>query len=492
VRDESAGARIAVAGISIECSTFSPGQTGYDDFAHYRGERIALEFPFLASGSDAVQVVPLQWSRSIPGAPVVKDAYDRIKSEILTATVDAGPWDGVYLLMHGAMSVLGMEDAEGDFVTDLRKAVGEEVTVVASYDLHGNISRRIFDHLDLITAYRHAPHTDAQETRKRGFDLLLQCLDRKDKPAKRWAWLPVLLPGEKTSTEWEPAQSLYQSLEDLSARPGIVDASILIGYAWADEPRSGASVLVYGDDEKMVADECSSLADRIWDLRREFAFGVPAGSFSECVDLAVANINQGTFPVIISDSGDNSTAGGVGDVTHALERLLRADIEGSVYASIPDADAVARCFEVGTGSEIALSVGGKLDRVHGDPIPCVGVIERLEKSTPDSRKAVLRCANVRVILTEKRTPFHHLDQFRELGIIPEQCPLIVVKIGYLVPELKDLAAKAYLALTPGAVNQDIAHLPYRRVHRPIFPLDAEMVQMGLPGEFDPDESFRDV
>ena len=487
-----ADARVAVAGISIECSTFSPAHTDYDDFSHYRGARIVQEFPFLDQGGDEVQVVPLQWSRSIPGAPVARDAYDRIKEEILTAAIENGPWDGVYLLMHGAMSVAGMVDAEGDFITDLRMAVGDDAVVVASYDLHGNISRRIFDQLDLITAYRHAPHIDAEETRRRGFDLLLQCLRRQQRPAKRWAWLPVLLPGEKTSTEWEPARSLYRGLDEVVRNTGIVDASILIGYAWADEPRSGASVLVYGDDEKAVADECSRLAGKIWALRTAFDFGVPAGSFSECIDRAVADIRRDTRPVIISDSGDNPTAGGVGDVTYALERLLRTDIEGAVYASIPDADAVARCFEAGCGARVELSLGGKLDRVHGEPLECIGIIEHLDTGTPDNRKVVLRCGNVRGILTEKRTPYHHLDQFRELGITPEECPLLVVKIGYLVPELKSLAAKAYLALTPGAVNQDIAHLPYTRVRRPIFPLDAEIEPNRLSGEFDPDESLRDV
>ena len=481
--------RIAVAGISIECSTFSPAETGYGDFTHHRGEDIFRIFPFLERGTD---VVPLLWSRSIPGAPVSKDAYDRIKAEIQNALIDSGPWDGVYLLMHGAMSVKGMEDAEGDFITALRKSVGDDTTIVASYDLHGNMSRRIFESLDLITAYRHAPHTDALETRRRGLELLYQCLGRQKRLAKRWVWLPVLLPGEKTSTEWEPAGSLYGRLEAISALPGIIDASILIGYAWADEPRSGASVLVYGDDVSSVENECSSLASRFWELRSEFDFGVPAASFAECLDLAAVDIANGHHPVVISDSGDNPTAGGVGDVTHALEGLLLADPEGAVFASIPDADAVARCFEVGSGEEVGLSVGGKLDPVHGGQLDCVGTISLLSDDGSDDRKVVLRCGNVRIILTEKRTPFHRLSQFRELDIVPEACLLVVVKIGYLVPELKALAARSYLALTPGAVNQDIANLPYRHVRRPVYPLDSSLPAPDLSGELDPDKTFGDV
>jgi microcystin degradation protein MlrC len=232
--------KIAVAGISIECCTFSPLDTGYDDFVHLRGDDILVKFPFLHA-TENYEVVPIQWSRSVPGGPVRGSAYRRIEEEILTGVrraMQTGPIDGVYLLMHGAMYVQGMEDAGGGFYAALRAVVGDRCVVGASYDLHGNISERVFEHIDINTAYRRAPHTDAAETRERGFHLLLQVLEESRLPYK--AWIPVLmvLPGEVTSTDWQPGRSVYKKIEDVLARPGILDASICIGYVWAEIGRA--------------------------------------------------------------------------------------------------------------------------------------------------------------------------------------------------------------------------------------------------------------
>lgn len=474
--------RIAITGIATENSTFSVSTTALDDFTILRGDAMLSRYPFLAQFDD-ITFVPLLRARALPGGPVGSEAYQQIKREMLALLRDQGPWDGVYLDMHGAMYMRGMEDAEGDWMESIRGVVGDGCLMAASYDLHGNVSQRVMDNVDLLTAYRTAPHVDVAETLERAVTLLVNCLRQSLRPYKRFIPVPVALPGEKTSTEWEPGKSLYDRIPDVVARDGILDASILIGYAWADEPRAHASVIVLGTDESAVNAEAVSLARQFWDVRRDFQFGVPAASTDEIIQMA---LDAPETCVFISDSGDNPTAGGVGDVTYTLGRLIGLHVPSAVYASIPDAEAVEACHAAGVGAMVNLNVGGKLDTRYSQPLPIRGDVLAVEAFHRDeyghigplNKQAVVRVGGVKVILTEYRTPFHYISRFERLGIDPLQHKLVVIKIGYLEPDLKRAAPKSLLALSPGAVNQRLTELPYERIRRPIFPLDKAM-------DFDP-------
>ena len=165
------------------------------------------------------------------------------RAEFLQSLKELLPLDGLYLPMHGALYVDGMQDAEGDWISAARQVVGTECLISASYDLHGNLSRRIIDNIDMLSAYRTAPHIDVQETMQRACEMLLHCTAKRIRPTLVWAPVPVLLPGERTSTEDQPAKDLYAQLDPRNAKPGVLDASLLVGYVWADEPRATASVV---------------------------------------------------------------------------------------------------------------------------------------------------------------------------------------------------------------------------------------------------------
>ena len=165
------------------------------------------------------------------------------RAEFLQSLKELLPLDGLYLPMHGALYVDGMQDAEGDWISAARQVVGAECLISASYDLHGNLSRRIIDNLDMLSAYRTAPHIDVQETMQRACEMLLRCTADRIRPTLVWVPVPVLLPGERTSTEDQPAKDLYAQLAPRNAKPGVLDASLLVGYVWADEPRATASVV---------------------------------------------------------------------------------------------------------------------------------------------------------------------------------------------------------------------------------------------------------
>ncbi|QPC83360.1 M81 family metallopeptidase [Phototrophicus methaneseepsis] len=462
--------RIAIGGIAVECCSFSPLPTRLDDITRLRGDELHAEYPFLPSLPEA-EYVPLIRGRATPGGPVERSAYEQIKQEFLDKLREGGPWDGVYLDMHGALYVLGMEDAEGDWTASVREVVGEDCMISASYDLHGNVSPRVMANVDLLTAYRTAPHRDVTETRERACRLLVHCLMHDVHPNKVFIPVPLLLPGEKAMTTAEPAGSLYARIPEVIEAYDLLDVSILVGYAWVDEPRATACVITLGEDAGKAQQAAEELARDYWSRREGFRFGMPTGTVDACIEQAQALPEK---PVFISDAGDNITGGGIGDVPYCLDRLLAHGITNCLYAGIVDAAAVAVCFDVGTGAEVSLSLGGKLDTTHGTPFEVVATVLKLDDTLTTNRHAIIDVQGIQVILTERRTAFTTAAQFDQLGIDPRTYELVVIKLGYLFPEIAPMAQHALLALSPGAIDPAVENLPYEHVKHPIFPLDREM------------------
>lgn len=463
--------RIAIGGIANESCTFSPLPTTLDDFRLIRqgDEQFNELYPFLSAFPQA-KFLGTVTAKAMPGGPVDAGAYATIRSEFLDRLRASLPLDGVYLDMHGALYVDGMLDAEGDWISAVRQLVGPDCLISASYDLHGNVSERVMAKLDIITGYRTAPHIDYLETRERAVALLMRCLRENSRPRKAFVKIPVGLPGEKTSTEWEPGKSIYAAIPAEIDGSAVMDATIQVGYVWADEPRMTACAIAVGQDAEAISAAASRLAERYWRHRADFRFGVEALPVDDCIRRAM---EETAAPVIISDSGDNITAGGAGDVTAFLARALEHQPPDLVYASIADSAAVQRCLEAGQGVTVDLVIGGKLDNLNSRPLPINGIVEFIK---PDARnpQVVLKSDGIRVILTARRASFQRRQQFLDLNITPESHQIIAIKIGYLVPELKAMAKQSYLALSPGAVNQDLLALTYERISRPCYPFDADM------------------
>lgn len=459
--------RIAVGGIHTESSTYNPVLTTSAQFTVQRGAALLehANFSFLKASPHTVR--PTLHARALPGGPVSHAAYQELKAEFLGRLQAELPLDGLYLAMHGAMSVEGLHDAEGDWITAAREVVGDACVISASYDLHGNVSQPIIDALDLFTAYRTAPHIDVLETQQRAFSLLCQSLERGERPGLMWVPVPVLMPGERTSTEDEPARSLYAALPDVEAPPGVLDVSLLVGYVWADEPRSTASVVVTGRDEVNMRRAASEMAGRYWAARQAFTFGAQVGTVQECVTWAR---EARTRPVILADSGDNPTGGGVGDRADVLTEVLAQGLDEVIVAGVTDAPAVETCFAQGEGASVRLRVGASLDP-SSRSAELEGTVLTLQGASPEGRQAVVQVGGVRLVLADRRRPYHNLSDFRQLGLDPAAARLVVVKSGYLSPELAPIARPNLMALSPGVVDQDIPRLVRRHTTRPTFPFD---------------------
>ncbi|MFD5214655.1 M81 family metallopeptidase [Microbacterium sp. NPDC058345] len=477
--------RIGIAGISIESSTFSPHVSGDEAFTIRTGADLIGYYPFLDAGRelrDAAEWVPLYHGRSLPGGAVAPETYRRMKQAIVDAIREQGPFDGFFFDIHGAMSVIGMQDAEGDLAAAVRAELGPDTLVSTSMDLHGNVSEVLRDEVDLLTCYRMAPHEDWLNTKERAVWNLLARLRGahgtdpvRRRPFKAWVPVPVLLPGEKTSTRLQPAQGIYAELPGIEQREGVVDASVWIGYAWADEPRCQAYVVVMGDDEALIAQEAERIARMFWVAREEFPFVAPTADLDGALQNALAP--GAARPYVISDSGDNPTAGGAGDVTWTLAQLLARPelVDGSrttLVASIFDAEAVAAARAAGVGATVTLTAGARVDDGPHGAVEITGEVFSITDGDPSAgAQAVIAVGGLHAIITERRKPFHHLDDFRMLGLDPEAADIVVVKIGYLEPELYQLAADWTLALTPGGVDQDLLRLGHHRLAPGVFPFD---------------------
>jgi microcystin degradation protein MlrC len=462
--------RIAVGGIHVECSTYNRVLIGTEDFGVLRGTAL-LEAPYFRFLKDyRAEFLPTLHARAVPGGPVSRATYEALKAEFLERLAAFGPLDGLYLAMHGAMNVEGMDDAEGDWITAARAVVGDAIPVAASYDLHGNVTQPIIDALDMYSTYRTAPHIDVEATMRRSVTMLMRTLDTGEWPILVWAPIPVVLPGERTSTEDQPAGRLYAGLPAIDAREGVWDASLNVGYVWADEPRSSAAAIMTGTDRAALEQAARALAQSYWDVREEFTFGPKTGSIAECVGWAMA---ASTHPVILADSGDNPTGGGVGDRADVLRELLKRGATDTMVVGITDRPATEAAYAAGTGATVPLSIGGSLDPSSPRIEVEAKVALLVDTPHPAEREAVVRIDGVTLVLAARRRPYHDLADFARLGLDPHRARIVVVKSGYLSPELAPIANPNLMALSPGVVDQFIERLPRHRKAHPTYPFDKQ-------------------
>ena len=302
--------RIGVTGIQIENSVFMPNRQSIV------GRPLTLP-NYLSRDSTMGQAAT--WLPALMGGgggrgPITRESFEIFVNNTLEIIKENMPYDAFWFYNHGACSVDGIDDPEGEFMERVRGIIGNDVLVTTTMDLHGNVSWRVALYSDIITTFRTAPHDDARESHRRGVVNLLDRLSSgKGRPAyKAWVAVPVLLSGEWTSTRVEPAKSLYAMVPEVEAMPGVLDAGIWIGYVWGDERRNQGAVMVVGDDKEQVERGAKKLAQKFWDVRREFSLEAPGYPLEECLDLAVASNKK---PFFISDMGDNPGGGGSGEVT---------------------------------------------------------------------------------------------------------------------------------------------------------------------------------
>jgi microcystin degradation protein MlrC len=472
--------RIAIAGITHESLGSSPLRTRLDDFRVLRGDEVLRDGTGLGQLADelGVEVLPILSATHIaPGGTVDLDAYLALRDEIIRGLTALDRLDGVCLLLHGAMLVEHVWSGEADLVRAIRAAIGREVLVAARFDLHANVCEDFANRTDIWTGFRTAPHRDAIETTRRALRLLVRAVQSGNRPRPVFIRVPLLLQGEKATTDVEPMRTLEAMAREIEQSAGILNAEVFVGFGWADAPHASSSVAVTAESETdlpAAREYARRLADSMWQQREAFTFDQQVvAALDEALDIALAAPESSVW---LTDCGDNPTAGTPGDSTFVLKRLLERRIPDAVFASIPDDAAWRTCVAAGTGATVELDLGARWDSTHAGPIAVRGVVEHLFDGDLERKVSPVATVNVdgvRVIITALRKAMTTLDDFHRAGIDPLAHKVVVVKLGYLMPELRDAAPREIMVLTPGYSDMQLERLPYRFATRPIFPLDKD-------------------
>ncbi|MFO0841589.1 MAG: M81 family metallopeptidase [Gemmataceae bacterium] len=375
--------RLAVAGFLHESNTFNPLRADRAAFAAHGlalGGAFVDEWRpahhevggFLAAADElGFDVAPLAMAWATPSGPVTDDVFDEVTGAIVAGLKRERP-DGLLLALHGAMVSESHLDADGEVLSRIRQAVGRDFPIAVTFDLHGNLSERTASLLDLAVAYRTNPHVDQRERGLEAARLLHRWVRGEIRPRLAMAKPPFLINIMRQDTSQEPLARFLRP----SSRAGVLSMSVLPGFAYADVPHIGPSVLVVTDgDESLARRHAQDLSDQLWDARESFQASLPDAATAVRQALAVPRT-----PAVLVDTGDNVGGGSAGDGTVLLAELLGQGATGFVVCLYAPAE-VRLCQAAGVGQTVTLTVGGKVDRRHGDPVQVSGAVRLLHDGT---------------------------------------------------------------------------------------------------------------
>ncbi len=472
--------KVAVASMMQETNTFSHLRTEYEDFRTAKGEEVygvdkwkrhSVMGIIETLKDGGIQVVPTFAAIALPGGLIKKEAFEKIVSMIVGGIKEAAPLNGVCLALHGSMAAEGYDDPEGTLLTQIRKEIGREIPVTCSLDMHTTMTETMVLYANGYSAYRTAPHVDQFETGARAAKILLAAMKSGKKVITQMVKLPVLIAGEQTESDVPPMKTLIDSLQDYMRLPFVLDASYVLGYPWADSPHAGVAALVVGfeEDSKRLAECAGRLADDFEKAKNVFSFTTQAHPLDKAVEIALKSAKH---PVVISDSGDNPTAGAAQDLAIVAKELIDRKADNAMVVAIADSAAWEACKNAGAGSRIKLHIG-RLNPYVVTPTSPLDIEAEilLVKHAGSCDYAVVKHEGVTIVLSRARVSVAEPHDMRELGIKLEEYNIISVKCGYLDPTYKAFAARSILALTPGYTCELLDTLPYKKVPRPIFPLD---------------------
>ncbi len=409
------------------------------------------------------------------------EAYALVKRKTLSLLESEGPFDGVLVVNHGALEVQGLgSDADADFVCAIRETVGPDMPIGVALDLHGDMTRPLLDAATVFSVLRTAPHRDDRETGYRAADQLIRVVKNQLKPKKAAVTIPILVPGETAVTTQEPGRTLYGSLPQFDAVPGMMEANILVGFAWNDRPWTAVTAFAVAENDAALArEQATRLAEKIWAEHENFILSMETAEVSEGLERALSAPER---PIYVTDSGDNTTAGAGGELTTVLQATL--DLPGAsdiVIAGITAPRTVRQLLDAGIGAEVEIELGAEhLSRPRtARKVKAVieGGGEWLELGgfqpyrSKEAAWAKVRIGDVVATFHAQPIGITTPQHFRAMDIDPLAHKVYVVKLGYLHPQLEDIAGRHILLLSDGTSQLDMSRLSWERLERPTWPLD---------------------
>ncbi|WP_164103885.1 M81 family metallopeptidase [Candidatus Laterigemmans baculatus] len=438
--------------------------------------------------SAQIEAVPLFAARAIPFGPVTAEAFGELLTRMFESLDAAPQLDGVLIAPHGATVAENDRDADGYWIGELREQVGPEIPIIGTLDAHTNLSPQMVNLTDALIAYRTNPHLDQRARGVEAATLMARTLRGEIRPTQAAVFPPLAINIERQLTSEPHLVPLYEMADRMLEQPKVLSNSILLGFPYADVEEMGSSAIVVTNDDAALAGRLArQLGDAMWERRRDFVGEMI--SIDEALDRA-ANLDG---PVCLLDMGDNIGGGSPADSTHLAHAIFRRlGNEGGTreaFVCLYDPMSVGQAAAAGVGAELAMRLGGKTDRLHGDPLEGTFRVAGLYKgkfseSQPrhggfthcdQGPTAVVRSdRGLTVMLTSERMPPFSLQQLISCGLDPKRFHLLVAKgVNAPVAAYAPVCPHLIRVNTPGCTTADMIRLDFQHRRRPMFPFEMD-------------------
>ena len=486
--------RIAVAGFQHETNTFSPIPTTLESFLegglnakgmlqdqelfYFRSEEMNnATSGFMRSAEKlGMECVPLLWTESEPSRQVPLEVFEYIFDLFAEKLKAAGPLDGVFLDLHGAMIVGEALDGEAEFLRRLRVLVGE-LPIVCSLDLHANLSPEALELASVLVGYRTYPHVDCYETGVRCAQSMAELLEGR-KFSKAFRQVPFIIPTSSQDTNQEPCRQVYAELEQIETDPGISSATVLLGFPPGDIKCCGPSLVTYADSQDKADQAAERLLSKFMEIEEQcFSRLVP---LKEAVRQALEASRSADLPVILADVQDNPGGGSGSDSVEIIRELLTVGADKVAAALLYDPQAAAKAHEAGEGNLVSLDLGGKI-LPGGLPLSGTFRVEKLFDGVIKAdgpmakgmtinlgKMAFLKIDGIYISVSSKRIQAADQAVFRMFGLDPAEMKILVLKsFIHFRAAFGDICCKIINVEAPGAEFDDPAKAAYRHLREGI-------------------------
>lgn len=489
--------RVAIIELINESNTFTVKRTGMKDFqaSHYfRGEEIPTNFR--GTGSEvggAIDVADARgWTpvyitaaHAEPGGIVTEEARAEITAECLRRLAESGPYDGVFVALHGAMVTETDEDGDCQFLREIRAVIGSDIPLAITLDMHANVFDELSDLANIAVSFRTYPHIDMREVGIEACALLHDAMAKTIAPRIAIRRPPILVGcDDGRTTENGPMCRLLGSAEREMATPGILNVAINAGFTDADVWATGPSVLVTYDTgaQEHAAAAAQRICDEIWDLRDHWEKPI---ALAECIERVKTAPRTGK-PIVIADYSDNPGSGAYSDCTALIAALLEAGVENAAAGALLDPCAVDELAQAGVDADVTLAIGGKIDpTVGGGPLNVTGRIMTISDGRfrfegpmftglPGStgQSVCLRVQGLDIMIVSDRMQMLDRNIFRIVGIEPTEKSILAVKsMQHFKGAFAPIASQVIITDAGGLCTPDVSLRHYVRLRRPVFPLD---------------------
>jgi microcystin degradation protein MlrC len=493
-----ASKRIVIGTFSHETNVLSNIKTDLSEFQkqHLRyGDEITKRFSGTKTAAGGLidgcnkngfEFVETVHASATPSGIITEEAYKSILDSILDGIKKTKPFDGVAVHLHGAAVAEAHDDVEGDVLSEIRKLIGKK-PLVASLDLHANYTDRMINEADILVGYDTYPHIDEYERAMESIDLLANILKGDLRPTRALRQ-PLMLPALQAQfTGRYPMTRLLEEAHRMEQLPGVEAITVAAGFPWSDIKEAGMSFIVITNNDQNLA-EClaQKLSDLAWSMRRDFLVKpMPIQEALKKIKVAIEG------PIVLADIGDNPGGGSPCDGTIVLSAVLEERLTGGLFGVIWDPAIATKAAKAGPGHEINISLGGHTDKLHGRPLALKAYVKNVSDGKFRCRgpmgtgsesdmglTVVLQVAGNDLIITSKRIQPLDLEIYRSQGIEPKNAKFLVVKSSVHFRASHESIAKEIIELdTPGLTSPRLVGFNFKKIRRPIFPLDLEMLDI---------------